>query len=111
MQATHLCGSVFMVALFTACGEVQRVRLLDPVGDDGRGFVDFGNLTASAAAITKHGEAQESMEGRHISVSYSRKAVSSPASGRRSQEARSRRRAKRDALRGGTGESVLNLGE
>ncbi|KAL1511392.1 hypothetical protein AB1Y20_006193 [Prymnesium parvum] len=85
-------------ALFRACGDVRRVRMLEPMEGEGRGFVDFGNLTAAAAAVAMDGT---DCEGCTISVVYSRKA-SPGGKVRRSQEARARRRKAREEQRPST---------
>jgi hypothetical protein len=93
-------------AIFADCGDVRRVRLLEPKDDTLAGFVDFGNLTAAAAARAKDGQ---DFDGRPLSVCYSRK-TSPGGSGRRSQEARARRRKEREEQRASSSTTqVLNL--
>ena len=111
----HICGP----------STIRKVRLLPSVGDTRRAFVDFASAAAAATAAGRNGA---DALGRMLVVSLSRRAEAPSGGGRRSQDARIRRRLKREETQpaaksngrtreGGTSKGsrgvtpVLNLGQ
>ena len=98
------------------CGEstIRKVHLLPAVGGARRAFIDFGGQTAAVAAATAVGRNGTSMLGRVLEVAFSRRASAPSGDGRRSAEAKARRRERRAQKREQTSESaekpVLVLG-
>ena len=80
------------------CGPktIRKVSLMPTVGETRRGFVDFATSTAATAALALNGT---SALGRTLIVSFSRRSEAPSGDGRRSREARVRRRLKRDDQR------------
>jgi RNA recognition motif-containing protein len=80
------------------CGPaaIRKVRMLPSVGETRRAFIDFVQAAAATAAVGKSGLAAL---GRILIVSYSRRSEAPSGDGRRSREARVRRRLKREEQR------------
>jgi RNA recognition motif-containing protein len=80
------------------CGPatIRKVRMLPSVGETRRAFIDFVQAAAATAAVGKSGLAAL---GRVLIVSYSRRSEAPSGDGRRSREARVRRRLKREEQR------------
>ena len=80
------------------CGPatIRKVRMLPSVGETRRAFIDFVQAAAATAAVGKSGLAAL---GRTLIVSYSRRSEAPSGDGRRSREARVRRRLKREEQR------------
>jgi len=87
------------------CGSstIRKVRLLPAVNDTRRGFIDFSTTAAAATAVTKTGAVAL---GRVLVIGYSKRAEAPSGDGRRSREARVRRRLKRDEQREGEGKTT-----
>mmetsp|Transcript_45257 Transcript_45257/g.94321 ORF Transcript_45257/g.94321 Transcript_45257/m.94321 type:complete len:327 (+) Transcript_45257:243-1223(+) len=82
---------------FRECGPIQRVKLLPAVKGIRPAFIDFREAKAAEDAVKLDGKFV--LNGNALQVGYSmRKAA--PLSSRRSQDARKRRREKRDDARG-----------
>jgi RNA recognition motif-containing protein len=82
-----------------SCGKIQKVRLLPPrqsEPDQRCCFVDFQTLEASASALKLSGR---TLLGRALTLSYSHKPQPPGSGGRRSLEAKKRRKAKREEQR------------
>ncbi len=87
---------------------IRKVKLLPVVGDGRRGFVDFVNHAAAAAAAAKSGS---TLLGRTLTVAFSRRADAPSGDGRRSRAAKARRRQKREEQRDrSAAKPVLALG-
>jgi len=77
------------------CGSatIRKVKLLPPADGERRGFVDFTTAVAAAAAVAGNGTIRLGQD--LLTVAFSRRSTAPSGDGRRSQEAKARRRQKR----------------